>query len=232
MYNDNNLGIKLIMNFFNKLDPVVKELNERHNRLEEKIKSEVVRFNDTQVEKLTRISMIDREDYFDIEINKLNFKIRKAEQKYHHNHLKLLKALKEELEFFSKHHTCIAYKKKRTKATYFVFNNVQLFDVKLELLYKGLVNGGYIDCTSGVFKAIFKENVIKLKVDWKKAFSSLNYFINQLLEIEGFSAKDKWIVAVKCFTHEFEEIDKVNLAKATKVSSDNLMKINSILKSV
>ena len=106
------------------------------------------------------------------------------------------------------------------------------FDEKLELLYKGLVNGGYINCSPGTFKAIFKEYEIRQKIDWKKAFSSLNYFINQLLEIEGFSAKDKWIVAVKCFTHEFEEIDKDNLAKATKISSENLMKINSILNSL
>ena len=232
MYNDRNMVVNLFLSFLNKFDPIATELNKRHNLLEDKIRKEVVEYINIQVSKLTRISFEDRADYFDIEINKLNFEIRKAEQKYHHNQLKLLKALKEELEFFSKHHSCIAYKKKKTKATYFVFDEVQKFAEKLELLHKGLVNGGYINCTPGLFKAIFKSNDIKQKIDWKKSLSSLKYFINQLLEIEGFSAKDKWIVAVKCFTHEFKEIDKENLAKATKVSSDNLIKINLILKSV
>ena len=223
------MGVNLFLSFLNKLDPIVTELNKRHNLLEDKIRKEVVEYNNIQVSKLTRISFEDRADYFDIEINKLNFEIRKAEQKYHHNQLKLLKALKEELEFFSKHHSCIKYKKKRTKATYFVFNNVKLFDEKLEFLYKGLVNGGYINCTPGVFKAIFKSNDIKQKIDWKKSLSSLKYFINQLLEIEEFSAKDKWIVAVKCFTHKFKEIDKENLAKSDALSGDDALSINSIL---
>ena len=232
MYNDRNMGVNLFLSFLNKFDSIATELNKRHNLLEDRIRKEIVEYNNIQVSKLTRISFEDRADYFDVEIKKLNFEIRKAEQKHHHNQLKLLKALKEELVFFSKHHSCIKYKKKRTKETYFVFDEVKKFDEKLELLYKGLVNEGYINCTPGIFKAIFKRNDIKQKIDWKKAFSSLNYFINQLLEIEGFSAKDKWIVAVKCFTHKFKEIDKENLAKATKVSSDNLIKINSILKFV
>ena len=231
MYKDRNMGVNLFLSFLNKLDPIVTELNERHNLLEDKIRKEVEKFNNMQVSKLTRIPFEDRADYFDVEIKKLNWDIRKSEQKHHHKQEKLLKALKEELEFFSKNHSCIKYKKKKTKATYFVFDEVQLFDEKLELLYKGLVNGGYINCTAGVFKAIFKEYEITQKVDWKKALTSLPYFINQLLKKEKFSAKDKWVVAVKCFTHEFEEIDKDNLAKATKVSSENLMKINSILKS-
>ena len=229
MYNDRNMGVNLFLSFLNKLDPIVTELNKRHNLLEDRIRKEIVEYNNIQVSKLTRISFEDRADYFDVEINKLNFEIRKAEQKYHHNQLKLLKALKEELEFFSKHHSCIAYKKKKTKATYFVFDEVQKFAEKLELLHKGLVNGGYINCTPGVFKAIFKSNDIKQKIDWKKSLSSLKYFINQLLEIEGFSAKDKWIVAVKCFTHKFKEIDKENLAKSDALSGDDALSINSIL---
>jgi hypothetical protein len=223
------MAVNLFLSFLNKFDPIVTELNKRHNLLEDRIRKEIVEYNNIQVSKLTRISFEDRADYFDVEIKKLNFEIRKAEQKHHHNQLKLLKALKEELVFFSKHHSCIKFKKKRTKATYFVFNNVQLFDEKLELLYKGLVNEGYINCTPGIFKAIFKRNDIKQKIDWKKAFSSLNYFINQLLEIEGFSAKDKWIVAVKCFTHKFKEIDKENLAKSDALSGDDALSINSIL---
>jgi hypothetical protein len=229
MYNDRNMGVNLFLSFLNKLDPIATELNKRHNLLEDRIRKEIEEYNNIQVSKLTRISFEDRADYFDVEIKKLNFEIRKAEQKHHHNQLKLLKALKEELEFFSKHHSCIAYKKKKTKATYFVFDEVQKFAEKLELLHKGLVNGGYINCTPGVFKAIFKSNDIKQKIDWKKSLSSLKYFINQLLEIEGFSAKDKWIVAVKCFTHKFKEIDKENLAKSDALSGDDALSINSIL---
>ena len=223
------MGVNLFLSFLNKLDPIVTELNKRHNLLEDRIRKEIVEYNNIQFSKLTRISFEDRADYFDVEINKLNFEIRKAEQKYHHNQLKLLKALKEELEFFSKHHSCIAYKKKKTKATYFVFDEVQKFAEKLELLHKGLVNGGYINCTPGVFKAIFKSNDIKQEIDWKKSLSSLKYFINQLLEIEEFSAKDKWIVAVKCFTHKFKEIDKENLAKSDALSGDDALSINFIL---
>ena len=229
MHNDRNMGVNEFLSFLNKFDSIATELNKRHNLLEDKIRKEVVEYNNIQVSKLTRISFEDRADYFDVEIKKLNFEIRKAEQKYHHNQLKLLKALKEELEFFSKHHSCIAYKKKKTKATYFVFDEVQKFAEKLELLHKGLVNGGYINCTPGVFKAIFKSNDIKQEIDWKKSLSSLKYFINQLLEIEGFSAKDKWIVAVKCFTHKFKEIDKENLAKSDALSGDDALSINSIL---
>ena len=223
------MGVNLFLSFLNKLDPIVTELNKRHNLLEDRIRKEIVEYNNIQVSKLTRISFEDRADYFDVEIKKLNFEIRKAEQKHHHNQLKLLKALKEELEFFSKHHSCIAYKKKKTKATYFVFDEVQKFAEKLELLHKGLVNGGYINCTPGVFKAIFKSNDIKQEIDWKKSLSSLKYFINQLLEIEEFSAKDKWIVAVKCFTHKFKEIDKENLAKSDALSGDDALSINFIL---
>ena len=229
MYNDRNKGVNEFLSFLNKFDSIATELNKRHNLLEDRIRKEIEEFNNIQFSKLTRISFEDRADYFDVEINKLNFEIRKAEQKYHHNQLKLLKALKEELEFFSKHHSCIAYKKKKTKATYFVFDEVQKFAEKLELLHKGLVNGGYINCTPGVFKAIFKSNDIKQKIDWKKSLSSLKYFINQLLEIEEFSAKDKWIVAVKCFTHKFKEIDKENLAKSDALSGDDALSINSIL---
>jgi len=229
MYNDRNMVVNLFLSFLNKFDPIATELNKRHNLLEDRIRKEIEEFNNIQFSKLTRISFEDRADYFDVEIKKLNFEIRKAEQKHHHNQLKLLKALKEELEFFSKHHSCIAYKKKKTKATYFVFDEVQKFAEKLELLHKGLVNGGYINCTPGVFKAIFKSNDIKQKIDWKKSLSSLKYFINQLLEIEGFSAKDKWIVAVKCFTHKFKEIDKENLAKSDALSGDDALSINSIL---
>ena len=229
MYNDRNKGVNEFLSFLNKFDSIATELNKRHNLLEDRIRKEIVEYNNIQVSKLTRISFEDRADYFDVEINKLNFEIRKAEQKYHHNQLKLLKALKEELEFFSKHHSCIAYKKKKTKATYFVFDEVQKFAEKLELLHKGLVNGGYINCTPGVFKAIFKSNDIKQEIDWKKSLSSLKYFINQLLEIEEFSAKDKWIVAVKCFTHKFKEIDKENLAKSDALSGYDALSINSIL---
>jgi len=229
MYNDRNKGVNEFLSFLNKFDSIATELNKRHNLLEDRIRKEIVEYNNIQVSKLTRISFEDRADYFDVEIKKLNFEIRKAEQKYHHNQLKLLKALKEELEFFSKHHSCIAYKKKKTKATYFVFDEVQKFAEKLELLHKGLVNGGYINCTPGVFKAIFKSNDIKQEIDWKKSLSSLKYFINQLLEIEEFSAKDKWIVAVKCFTHKFKEIDKENLAKSDALSGDDALSINSIL---
>ena len=229
MYNDRNMGVNEFLSFLNKFDSIATELNKRHNLLEDRIRKEIKEFNNIQFSKLTRISFEDRADYFDVEIKKLNFEIRKAEQKYHHNQLKLLKALKEELEFFSKHHSCIAYKKKKTKATYFVFDEVQKFAEKLELLHKGLVNGGYINCTPGVFKAIFKRNDIKQKIDWKKSLSSLKYFINQLLKKEIFSAEDKWIVAVKCFTHKFKEIDKENLAKSDALSGDDALSINSIL---
>ena len=230
MDNYNNLGINLFLNFLNKLGPLVEDLNIRNNLLEDRIKKDVKEFNNKQVIKLTRMAFEDREEYFDVEINKLNFSIRKAEQNYQYNKVEYLSALKKELEFISEHHSCIEYKKKSKKEENFIYSESRKFDENLELLFKGLTNEGYIDCTLGTFKAIFKEYEIKQKVDWKKALSSLHYFINQLLKKNKFSVKDKWVVTVKCFTHDSAKIDKNNLAKASKISSKNLIKINSVLK--
>ena len=93
MDNYNNLGINLFLNFLNKLGPLVEELNIRHNLLEDRIKKDVKEFNNKQVIKLTRMAFEDREEYFDVEINKLNFSIRKAEQNYQYNKVEYLSAL-------------------------------------------------------------------------------------------------------------------------------------------
>ena len=120
MCNDNNLAINRLYRLFDELDPIVKRMNDRYNLLEEHVKSEVVKFNNEQIRFLTRMPIEDRGDYFDVEINKLNFKIRKAEQNYNHDEVKLLKALWEELQFFSENHSCIEYKR-RIRRRYILF---------------------------------------------------------------------------------------------------------------
>tara|TARA_B100000795_G_scaffold134275_1_gene100289 strand:- start:717 stop:1400 length:684 start_codon:yes stop_codon:yes gene_type:complete len=226
------MAVNKILNFLDKLNPIIKELNERHNLLEDRVSFEVVKFTESQVLILTRKPMDERVDYFDIEINKLNFKIRKAEQNYSHDEVKLLKAFRDELQFFSENHSCIEYKMKNKKEVYFVFSNAQKFDETLEYIHKGLVAKGFIDCSKGKFKALFKESTLKSKVDWKTALSSLNYFVNQLLKIDGFSVSNKWVTSSKCFLHEKEGFDSDNLAKANRVSAGNQKSINSILLSL
>lgn len=63
MYNDRNMAVNLFLSFLNKFDPIVTELNKRHNLLEDRIRKEIVEFNNIQVSKLTRISFEDRADY-------------------------------------------------------------------------------------------------------------------------------------------------------------------------
>ena len=223
------MSVNKVLNFLDRLNPIIKELNKRHNLLEERVRFEVIQFIETQVLILTRKPMDERDDYFDVEINKLNFKIRKAELNYSHDEVKLLKAFRDELQFFSENHSCIVYKKKSKKEVYFVFSNAQKFDETLEYIHKALVAKGFIDCSKGEFKALFKESTLKSKVDWKAALSSLNYFINQLLEIEGFSVSNKWVVSSNCFLHDKESFNSNNLAKANKVSADNMKLILNIL---